>query len=147
MRDIIGRNRTDTDIVIHLGDCTRDFDEVRRDFPTIAFLGVRGNNDFIPNDDYPHNRTFTYDGHTYLLTHGHMEGVRSSQYSHLVLAAKKHKADVVLFGHTHVGVIREYDGIHLFNPGSLTRPRDFCGGSYGVIRAENGKINFEIIKL
>lgn len=147
LKDIIGRNRADTDIVIHLGDCWRDIDEVSRDFPAIAFLGVRGNCDYIQHPDYPQNRVFSSDGHTFYLSHGHMEGVRSREYKYLASAARRSGADTALFGHTHIGTLKEISGVTVFNPGSLSRPRDFCGGSYGVITLKDGKADFEIVKL
>lgn len=145
MQEIIGRKRAVTDLVIHLGDNTRDLDQVSRDFPTIAFLGVRGNCDFAVGDDYPISRTFTYDGHKFFITHGHTQGVKSKQYALLALEAKKNGCAVALFGHTHVGAHKEINGVTVFNPGSLSNPRDFTGGTYGIITIENTKITFEIV--
>lgn len=146
MHEIISRKRAVADLVIHLGDNTRDLDEVSRDFPTIAFLGVRGNCDFaVREDDYPSFRTFTYDGHKFFITHGHMQGVKSKQYALLALEAKKNGCDVALFGHTHIGVHTEINGVTVFNPGSISSPRDFTGGTYGIVTIEKSKLTFEII--
>ena len=62
----------------------------------------------------------------------------------LVAQAKRERADIALFGHTHVGLLKEINGITVFNPGSLERPRDSSGGSYGIITIKNEKVNFEI---
>ena len=144
MHEIISRKRADTDLVIHLGDHYRDVEEVSRDFPAIAFLGVRGNCDFLVNDNYPQSRTFAYDGHKFFLTHGHMQAVKHDSYALLTLAANKNGCDVALFGHTHVNTHQEVNGVTVFNPGSISSPRDFTGGTYGIITIENGKIKFEI---
>lgn len=144
MHEIIIRKRADTDLVIHLGDHYRDVEEVSRDFPAIAFLGVRGNCDFPANDNYPQSRTFAYDGHKFFLTHGHMQAVKHDSYALLTLEAKKNGCDVALFGHTHVNTHKEVNGVTVFNPGSISSPRDFTGGTYGIITIENGKIKFEI---
>ena len=144
MHEIISRKRADTDLVIHLGDHYRDVEEVSRDFPAIAFLGVRGNCDFLVNDNYPQSRTFAYDGHKFFLTHGHMQAVKHDSYALLTLVAKKNGCDVALFGHTHVNTHKEVNGVTVFNPGSISSPRDFTGGTYGIITIENGKIKFEI---
>ena len=147
MYEIISRKRTDTDLVIHLGDNFRDVEEISRNFPTIAFLGVRGNCDLFANDDYPQFRTFTYDGHKFFLTHGHMQAVKKGEYSLLAVEAKKNGCDIALFGHTHVAVIAEVCGITVFNPGSISNPRDFTGGTYGIITINNGKATFDIKEL
>ena len=144
MHEIISRKRADTDLVIHLGDHYRDVEEVSRDFPAIAFLGVRGNCDFLVNDNYPQSRTFAYDGHKFFLTHGHMQAVKHDSYALLTLEAKKNGCDVALFGHTHINTHKEVNGVTVFNPGSISSPRDFTGGTYGIITIENGKIKFEI---
>ena len=144
MHEIISRKRANTDLVIHLGDNYRDVDEISRDFPTIAFLGVRGNCDFLANDDYPQFRTFTYDGHKFFLTHGHMQAVKKGEYAYLALEAKKNGCNVALFGHTHVATHTEVNGVTVFNPGSISNPRDFTSGTYGIITITDGKLNFEI---
>lgn len=146
MHDIISRNRLNCDIVIHLGDHYRDIDEVSRDFPQIAFLGVRGNCDFIADDRYKQSHTFTVEGCTFFLTHGHMQDVKRSR-ALLAVEAKRERASVALFGHTHKGLLEKCGDVTVFNPGSLENPRDFCGGSYGVITVKDGKCDFEIIKL
>ena len=144
MHEIISRKRADTDLVIHLGDHYRDVEEVSRDFPAIAFLGGRGNCDFLVNDNYHQSRTFTYNGHKFFLNHGHMQAVKHDSYALLTLEAKKNGSDVALFGHTHVNTHKEVNGVTVFNPGSISSPRDFTGGTYGIITIENGKIKFEI---
>ena len=93
MHEIISRKRADSDRVIHLGDHYRDVEEVSRDFPAIAFLGVRGNCDFLVNDNYPQSRTFAYDGHKFFLTHGNMQAVKHDSYALLTLEAKKNGCD------------------------------------------------------
>ena len=48
------------------------------------------------------------------------------------------QADVVVFGHIHVPVNREADGILLINPGSPSRPRNGVP-SFGILTLEAGK--------
>lgn len=145
MHDIISRNRSYTDLVIHLGDCCRDLEYVRSDFPQIAFLAVRGNCDFYTPDNTPQSRSITLEGRTFYLTHGHMQAIKTHGYSLLTAEAKRQGADIVLYGHTHIGEQKEINGITFFNPGSLERPRDVSGGSYGIINVKDGKADFQII--
>lgn len=144
IKDIIDRKRNTTDLVIHLGDYCRDIEEISRDYPTIAFLGVRGNCDFLADDNYPSSRTFSYEGHRLLLTHGHMQGVKADSLDYLCLEAKKQNCDIALFGHTHIGLHKEINGITLFNPGSISHPRDYSCGSYGMLTINETTVKFEI---
>ena len=57
-----------------------------------------------------------------MLTHGHRYGVKSNTDDVLELA-KKNKADIVMFGHTHMPLIDLSGKIWIVNPGSLSLPR------------------------
>jgi putative phosphoesterase len=57
-----------------------------------------------------------------MLTHGHRYGVNSNTSGILDLA-KRNKADIVMFGHTHVPMIDLSGSIWTINPGSLALPR------------------------
>ena len=144
MYEIISRKRADTDLVIHLGDKAPDAEEISHYFPTIAFIGVRGNCDYFGSSDTPLSRTYTYDGHTIYITHGHSEGVKSGEYAMLCAKAKSVNADIALFGHTHVNTHKIIDGITVFNPGSISLPRDGSSGTYGVITINKDNVKFEI---
>ena len=138
MRSVILANKFDTELVIHLGDCFTDLAEIRNGFPEIAFLGVSGNCDRVFSEDYPLSSSITLEGVTLFFTHGHQYSV-SGSLSALTFAAKSKKASVALFGHTHVPLIDEQNGVMLFNPGSLERPRDGLPGAYGIIILRKGK--------
>ena len=55
-------------------------------------------------------------------------------------------ADIVIFGHTHRPVARHEDGIYLFNPGSLSYPRqEGRRPSYLLLYTyEDGSLRYEI---
>lgn len=81
---------------------------------------VAGNNDFF--SDLNREIEFDLKGHHFFVTHGHnymvsmdLENIRSEGISR--------GADVIIFGHTHKPVAKELDGVYLFNPGSLSYPR------------------------
>lgn len=145
IEEILLRKRAVTDLVIHLGDNYKDIADIRDKFPDIAFLGVRGNCDLFPNPDYPEENCITLEGHTIFFTHGHMLDVKRS-LSLIVHAAKRKNADIALFGHTHKKHRSEVDGILLINPGSLSEPRDFSGGSFLSLSITNEKIHADIIE-
>ena len=62
-------------------------------------------------------------GKTCLLTHGHRYHVKSDLYT-LAAVADNLKADLVIYGHTHVYDDMSMGKVRLINPGAL------CGGYY-----------------
>lgn len=50
------------------------------------------------------------------------------------------KADIVIFGHTHIPMVDDTERPVLFNPGSLKNNRYGGGTSFGVIRVNESKI-------
>ena len=147
MRDVIMRNSTDTDLVIHLGDKVEDADNAMKEFSHIAFLYVYGNCDFVPMfKTQTSYQTVTLDGVKLMYTHGHRYAVNSG-VDNLVYQAKIEKANIVLYGHTHVSLCETKNGVTVLNPGSLGFPRDSKGPSYGVIIIDSGKFTCEIVEV
>ena len=132
MRDVIDREKPD--YVFHLGDHDADAEAISHEFQTLPVAMVRGNCDTWSNT--PETLTLELGGIRFFLCHGHRYGVKSG-VSTAVYAAMEEKADVLLYGHTHVADQQEIHGIKLLNPGS-------CGYSfpstYGFFLIENGKI-------
>ena len=118
--------------VIHLGDHTADVSSLRRRFPMIPVLSVRGNCDY---GDFKTQESVTadFDGIRVFAAHGHKYGVKNHLLRFL-MAAKEKAVHIALFGHTHCAHCEFVDGIWLLNPGT-------CGyrsrGTYGVIEIEN----------
>jgi len=147
LNEIIGRNRADTDLVIHLGDKFTDCYEVRNEYPNIAFISVSGNCDYISSVmSSPYEYSVTLEEKKFYITHGHLKGVKNGIYG-LYYDARNTKSDIVLYGHTHVAKLEEKDGILFFNPGSLTLPRGSSVATYGKILLSGGKINCEICEV
>ncbi len=142
MVNILNRNRGQVDLVIHLGDCGNDWQEIRDNYPQVAFLGVCGNCDLFVSNACPVSDTVSLEGHKLFFTHGHKYDVRVSD-ALLGLEARKQGADIVLYGHTHVGAYYEKNGLTFFNPGSLSEPRDGATGSYGRITLTEKEALFE----
>lgn len=121
--------------MIHLGDHTGDADDIRRLYPTLPVLSVRGNCDY---DMTARELVLTeIEGFRFIVAHGHRYGVKRSLLSY-ELAAREANAQVALFGHTHCALCEEYNGLWMMNPGSCgygSRP------SYGVIEIINGSLS------
>lgn len=127
------------DGVWHLGDYTRDFAFLQKQYAqlySLAFSGVCGNCDF--SSELPYERLFTIEGCRVFMCHGHRYHVKSG-LSYLQQKAHDVQADVVLFGHTHAPLCTKQDGILFLNPGSLTSPRGAASPSFALLELEKGK--------
>lgn len=126
--------------VLFLGDGARDADAVEAAFPALAFYRVSGNCDI--GGFTPESGLAAFGGVLFFYTHGHNYQVKSG-LGGLWQEAKRRGADVALFGHTHVAHCELVEGIYLFNPGSLSLPRNGIS-TYGIITIENSRPQFEI---
>lgn len=129
---------TDVDLWLHAGDCSQDADYLRG-LVKVPVVAARGN----------------CDGHTTAkidefvevadrkiwLTHGHRYGVKQGTQE-LVRWGKHYKADVVVYGHTHVVDNRWCEGILLFNSGSTCGSRAACG----ILEIEDGQVTGQIVE-
>ncbi len=144
LKNVISRNIYGTDLVIFLGDRVEDIQCVMNEFPTAALLYVYGNCDYVPIfKSVVEYNCVTLENVKIMFTHGHRFNVKFGE-SNLVYKAKNEKARLVLYGHTHVAKLTEYDGLTVLNPGSVSMPRDNSGGTYGVVNINNGSVHCEI---
>lgn len=109
------------DLLIHLGDFENG-DEYIKSMISCPTEFVAGNNDFF--NGFPKDKIIHIGKYTVLLTHGHRYGVNLSTSS-LLEHALKYKADIVMFGHTHIPLIDLTGSIWVVNPGSLSLPRQY----------------------
>ena len=127
------------DAFIFLGDGEKDFDIATRNLTGISTYRVRGNNDY--DTSIPNITPVEIASHKLLLCHGSNLSLWRG-YDRLVALANENNCSTVLFGHTHSRHYSFENGIHLFNPGSVSMPRDGKPYSYGIITIENGKLDF-----
>lgn len=71
------------------------------------------------------------------LTHGHRYHVREGR-DDLLYWARQFKAQIAIYGHTHIPDIYWDQDLLLFNPGSVSRPRGGSGASCGLITVSAG---------
>ena len=147
LNSVVQRYRLTVDIVIHLGDHLVDFNEVMRDYPMMASLGVLGNCDFAwMYTGAKFEGCVTVENRRIFYTHGHKYNVKYG-LDYIISNAKMNKCDIVLFGHTHVGVCEERNGVLVINPGSLAFPRDNTNGSYALLTINGDKASCEILEV
>ena len=122
LRDIFARE-SGYSLVIHLGDGERDTAPF---FPMdgVPLVQVRGNCDFY--SDLPLSVLTEEGGKRIFCTHGHELHVKYGREM-LRETAREKKADIALYGHTHVPVHEYDDGLYICNPGSVRN------GDYAVL--------------
>ncbi|MEE1013874.1 MAG: metallophosphoesterase [Clostridia bacterium] len=123
------------DYIIHAGDVHRDVEDIQAMWQNIPCIYVVGNNDFSVWD-VPTRREFILEGKRFLLTHGHLYGVKSS-LARLHREAADCQADICIFGHTHKAHLEEKNGIRFLNPGAAYR-------SYAVIEIHGATIDIQL---
>lgn len=117
LRDAINIEKPDK--IFHLGDGQGIEDKLWMMSEAESEI-VCGNCDWGSN--LPSELMVKVGNHNVMLTHGHHYGVNYG-YEKIAAAAHVKGCDVVLYGHTHVPTIDQYDGIVIANPGSISFPR------------------------
>lgn len=128
------------EVVIHLGDGEEEAQEMKQIFPEKMFLQVRGNCDWCSS--LPAEGMQVLKGKRIFYTHGYTYNVNYGMYD-VVSAARGLKADVLLFGHTHVPVAEFQDGLYIMNPGSLHGSQ----GTYGILDITPAGVVTNIVKI
>ena len=136
-RNVLRRIGGRMDCVFHLGDLDVDAKDLQTEFPQLKFYWVRGNNDY--GGSTPSKLTVTLRGKRFLLTHGHMQRVHWG-YDTIGYWAEEQGADAVLFGHTHSPVNDSSGRVILFNPGSISLPRDTHVPTFGILDISDGGV-------
>lgn len=132
----------DIDVIIHLGDNTVDARSIV-DETDIPVYYIKGNCDI---DNVKSEDIITLEGKRIFITHGHLYNVNTTLIT-LCYRAEEVNADICLYGHTHIPMIEDYNGIFIINPGSITEPRGGSKYSYGLIEINDDEINAEICEV
>lgn len=119
----------DVDLILHAGDVGQLWvlDELSRIAPVIA---VHGNDETAEaTAALPYLQTLSIAGHRLVMTHAHYPdraeelASRTNEWEpHLnrrVGFARQHGASIILYGHLHIPMLMERDGVLLINPGAI----------------------------
>lgn len=131
----------DVDHIIHLGD---DFDDAEflEALSGMAVTKVPGNCDLSAGS--PREATLILEDKKFLLTHGDLYGVKGG-LDKLAKRATEEKADVVLYGHTHIQSVQTIGDVLYINPGCLKK--GFNNPSFALLSLANGILSADIIQL
>lgn len=130
------------DLILHGGDYQEDAFTLSAETGLPVF-SVKGNCDGCRTQD---RQIVPTPAGKLLLTHGHLEGVKRDP-TRLLYAAEEEGCIAVCFGHTHMPICVDMDGIWLINPGSLTNPRGGSTASFAMLTCETESFHAEIIPL
>lgn len=103
-------------IIAIRGNCDSEVDQMVLQFPITADYNI------IPLK----NRKL-------IASHGHL-------YHDNQLPSSLVPGDVFIFGHIHVPVLEQKDGIYILNPGSTTLPKENHPNSYGILESNRFKV-------
>jgi len=120
------RNQHHVDHVIHCGDSSiDDTDPVLQDM-----IVVNGNCDFFGS--FPNDEHLKLNGLDFLITHGHLYGVKSGLLN-LTYRAEELQAQVVCYGHTHIAGAEKIGKQLFINPGSIRLPKGRSEKTYAIL--------------
>lgn len=130
------------DMLIHLGDVYEDDNFIRESVQGEVYI-IAGNNDFHPR--FKKEEIIEIGPYRAWLTHGHQYGVNYG-LERLEEEARTLGMDIVMFGHTHVPVIRQENELYVINPGSLAFPRqENLKGSFIIMELDaEEKLHFSL---
>ena len=129
------------DLILHAGDLI--VPSVLDDRASYAPVhAVKGNMD-PPGVALPETLEFDFGGVKIAMIHdsGRKEGRRKR------LQKRFPEARVVVFGHSHVSILEDEDGLLLLNPGSPTDKRWQPQHTFALLHAEEGNVRAEILTL
>lgn len=134
-----------SDIIIHTGD-VNDYNVIEElSKLTSEIKVVRGNTDYL---DLKEEYFIEIDGKKFFIFHSDIiypRGDLKLMYDY-ILNTKKIEPDFVIFGHTHVPLFTQYNGIYFINPGSATGVRSgeylYAKRSIAILYTNPFKIEF-----
>lgn len=135
MKEII--EQTPCDLIFHLGDHGDDLKHTK-------LYAVKGNCDRF--SALPEEILLNVEQLTFLLVHGHRQGVKLNLSAITTYAAQK-GADVVCFGHTHQALIHREKELLLINPGSISLPRIGDARSYMILTVRGDQVQARLESL
>ncbi|TVX95311.1 metallophosphoesterase family protein [Cohnella terricola] len=128
------------DAIIHAGDWTKM--SVYEELATYAPVhGVIGNNDGEElSRRFANQILLEIGGFRIGVVHGHGAAKRSSTEAYAIEAFHGTTIDVLVYGHSHIPVLKRSGGLLVFNPGSPTDKRRQPLYSFGVFAIDGKEI-------
>ncbi|RST72019.1 metallophosphoesterase [Siminovitchia acidinfaciens] len=122
------------DLIIHAGDWVTM--EVYKELSSYAkVVGVHGNVDGEEvREHFNAKELIEVSGFKIGIVHGHGEKLTTEKRA--LEAFEQEGADIIIFGHSHIPLIRYFNKVMLMNPGSPTDKRRMPYYSYGILHID-----------
>ncbi|ASA19626.1 metallophosphoesterase family protein [Paenibacillus donghaensis] len=129
----------DADLILHLGDwVAMEIYDLLSELAPVE--GIAGNNDGAEIiKRFGERKLLTLEGVRIGMIHGHTPYSGKGTDGNALRAFEDEQVDVILFGHSHQPLLRQENGILLFNPGSATDKRREKLYSFGVLHLKDGE--------
>ena len=132
------------DAILHAGDGQGAFETLMlllaEELPHCELHNVLGNCDRADRIT-PLNKLLVFGGLRIFLMHGHLfPELRHGALQQAAAFAKKQRADLLVYGHTHVQKDRVVDGLRTVNPGAASQDR--CAV---LTIGEDGELNLQLL--
>ena len=125
---------------IHCGDYAMDANALHN-MTNLKVYAVSGNCDVMRGPVEVNPDCFlNIEGYKLWVTHGHLYMGETREINELAWWGQNLEQDIVIFGHTHISVFKQVNGIWLLNPGSPSRPRGKNRGSFAVLTLNRGQM-------
>ena len=135
--DAVAGHLEGVDLILHAGDVCRAtvLEELAAFAPVRAVLGNNDTPD-VAAWGAPETLELDLDGLAVAMVHdaGPAQG-RTER-----LRRRFPRAELVVFGHSHIPLDQAGDGVRIFNPGSPTDRRRQPRGTMGLLRVEGGRL-------
>ncbi|MGG1616424.1 metallophosphoesterase family protein [Paenibacillus sp. NRS-1782] len=132
-----------SDLILHAGDWTDWFIYERlSEFAPVQ--GIAGNNDGVDIiERLGYQRIVEVEGKRIGMVHGH--GWRGSTENIALNTFKGEMLDCLIYGHSHIPVVKKLDGLLVLNPGSPTDKRSEDEYSFIVLTIEAGQMDAQLV--
>ena len=137
------------DSLLHAGDGIKDIDLLKNIPNTVYTVNGNFEDSFFSLQKGNKYAIFELGGKKIYMCHGHRHNVNFSMSS-LIYSAVECDADIVIYGHTHQKhneyisgedlPFKREKGLYIFNPGSISRPRDNIYASFGLIEIQGNGV-------
>lgn len=127
------------DLIIHAGDWS-DWSVYERLTEIAPVEGVAGNADSKEIEErLGLRKLLQMEGCRIGVVHGH--GNKGTTEKRALDSFEAYEVDCIIFGHSHIPLLKQVNDVVLFNPGSPTDKRRQPQYSYGIIEIESGNLH------
>ncbi len=122
----------DADFILHAGDWQTEavYEELSKFAPVDGVCGNVDNDALVKR--FGNQKILEFGDFRIGLVHGH--GRKGTTEQRAMAAFANEDIDLIIYGHSHIPVLKEMEGVMLLNPGSPTDKRRQSHYSFAVIR-------------